>query len=150
MKKQIRRFLVGLVANIFIFGVMTYANAKNVSGKEEQQQITSGSAIVMARVDPNMEYYRNLFYNYFEDGYFETRDNGVCLTLHPKLWAWSDTDKSNAWMSVYANFYRDWRWDNTSIMKKQFYCHARFIYQLVEREWNLEPWRTEMDPIDCN
>lgn len=105
---------------------------------------------IFLRYDPGLEEYRDMFYDYFHSGYWENRSNGVCLTLHPKLWAWSELDKYNAWMSVYATYYRSNYWDNTEIMRQQFYCHARFIYQLIERDWNLEPWKTSIDPINCN
>jgi|GEM_PF-6282213 len=136
-------FLVMLIILIVFCGKVAYADSDPYSGLP----VNNTSPL---RVDPNLQRYREMFHDYFLDGYFEKRSNGVCLTLHPKYWAWSNQDKLNAWMSVYATFYRDWRWDNTEIMKQQFYCHARLIYRLIEREWNLEPWRTSMNPIDCN
>lgn len=91
-----------------------------------------------------------IFDHYFEDGYFERRGNQICLTLYPQRWFWSRKDKALAWAAVHDLFHRDERWDHTEVMKQQFYCHARFVYQLVEREWNLEPVRTTMNFWNCN
>lgn len=121
-----------------------------VEAKEDSFQTESINNKVEIRYDPNLEQYKEMFSKYFHSGYFEKRNGKMTLTLHPKLWAWSSTDKSNAWMSVYANFYKSQHWNNTKVMRDQFYCHARLIYQLVEREWNLEPWRTSMNSITCN
>ena len=91
-----------------------------------------------------------VFHTYFNDGYFESRSGEICLTLYPKRWAWLPSDKQKAWDAVVAKFSDDPRWYHTDVMKQQFYCHARFVYQLFEREWNLEPWRTSMDFFTCN
>ena len=64
---------------------------------------------------------------YFSYSYFETRSNGV--TLSPGNHS---------------------KWDNTEIMQEQFYCHARLGYSAMESEWNLEPWRTSMNPFTYN
>ncbi|WP_353885718.1 DUF2599 domain-containing protein [uncultured Eggerthella sp.] len=65
-------------------------------------------------------------------------------------YAWSDVDKLNGWNTIYFNFSNDYRWANTSTMKEQFYCHARLVYSVIAGEWNLEPWRTSMNPFTCN
>ncbi len=92
----------------------------------------------------------SVFPKFFDYGYFEKRYNGDTLSLGNKKKHWSSKDKANGWNSVMARFYDDSRWDNTSVMEEQFYCHARLGYAAIEYEWNLEPWRTEMNPITCN
>lgn len=101
-------------------------------------------------LDPTKEYWKyQVFPNYFSYGYFEQRDSGVTLSLGNKLSYWSSEDKSNGWTATYIRFSEQPQWDNTEIMKEQFYCHARLVYSAVEQEWNLEPWRTHMDPFTC-
>lgn len=87
---------------------------------------------------------------YFSYSYFETRSNGVTLTLGNKLSYWSSDDKATGWTAVHVSFRNHSYWDNTDIMKEQFYCHARLGYSAIESEWNLEPWRTSMNYITCN
>lgn len=102
-------------------------------------------------IDPDELYWLQQFPVYFDYGYFEERANGWTLSLGPvQRSVWSSSDKSNGWNSVYTKFRNNARWDNTDIMKEQFYCHARLVYSAVEEEWNLEPWRTSMNPITCN
>ncbi|WP_302396316.1 DUF2599 domain-containing protein [Eggerthella sinensis] len=92
--------------------------------------------------------------DYFD--YAEFRGSSVSnanLAMMPKgnfKYAWSDVDKLNGWNTIYFNFSNDYRWANTSTMKEQFYCHARLVYSVIAGEWNLEPWRTSMNPFTCN
>lgn len=87
---------------------------------------------------------------YFSCSYFETRSNGVTLSLGNKLSYWSANDKSIGWNAVRISYQNNSKWDNTEIMQEQFYCHARLGYSAIESEWNLEPWRTSMNPFTCN
>lgn len=104
-----------------------------------------------ARIDPDELYWKQQFPTYFSYGYFEQRSNGWTLSLGSKnQGVWTSTAKSNGWNSVYAKFKDNSHWNNTDIMKEQFYCHARIAYSTMEEEWNLEPWRTSMNPITCN
>ena len=104
----------------------------------------------MTRMDPDEQYYLNLFWRYFNTGYWEWRSNGVCLTLKNKLNYWSSSDKANGWAATYTKFRKSSNWRNTNVMQQQFYCHARLGYAAYEHTWNLEPWRTSMNPITCN
>ena len=87
---------------------------------------------------------------YFSYSYFETRSNGVCLTLGNRLSYWSNSDKATGWMAVRISFQNHAYWVNTDIMEQQFYCHARLGYAIFETEWNLEPWKTSINSITCN
>ena len=102
------------------------------------------------RYDPDEMYWKRQFPTYFHYGYFEYRSSGWTLSLGPKLTYWTGTDKANGWNAVYAKFHNNTNWANTSVMKDQFYCHARLGYAYFAGEWNLEPWRTSMNPITCN
>ncbi len=103
------------------------------------------------RYDPDELYYWKLFPSYFRSGYWEYRNGKITLTLNPiNTGIWLNSQKSNGWNSTYARFYKDSDWKNTSIMREQFYCHARLGYSSIETEWNLEPWRTSINPILCN
>lgn len=104
----------------------------------------------MTRMDPDEQYYLNLFWRYFNTGYWEWRSSGVCLTLKNKLNYWSSSDKANGWAATYTKFRKSSNWRNTYVMQQQFYCHARLGYAAYEHTWNLEPWRTSMNPITCN
>ena len=92
------------------------------------------------------------FFDYFYEGYWETRSNGLCLSLFPVTGRvnWTDADKLSAWNHVYSRYSGSSNWDNTACMKEQFYCHARLAYAIVEDEWNLEPWKTSINAITCN
>lgn len=87
---------------------------------------------------------------YFSYGYFEERYDGTTLSLGNKLSYWSSEDKDTGWTATHISFGKDPQWDNTECMKEQFYCHARLVYALIEKEWNLEPWKTSIDPFTCN
>lgn len=101
--------------------------------------------------DPVEQYWRDeVLPQYFSYSYFETRSNGVCLSLGNKLSYWSSDDKSTGWTAVRMTYRNHRYWDNTEIMKEQFYCHARLGYAAIENEWNLEPWKTSVNPITCN
>ncbi|MSA99052.1 DUF2599 domain-containing protein [Finegoldia sp. BIOML-A3] len=94
--------------------------------------------------------YKAMFNRFFYTGYWENRSNGITLTLKNKKSYWSAADKKNGWNATYAMFHGSSNWRNTSIMQKQFYCHARLGYAAYEKEWNLEPWRTKMNSVTCN
>lgn len=104
----------------------------------------------MTRMDPDEQYYLNLFWRYFNNGYWEWRANVLCLTLQSKLNYWSSSDKANGWAATYTRFRKSSNWRNTNIMQQQFYCHARLGYAVYDHTWNLEPGRTSMNPITCN
>lgn len=118
------------------------------SSLEAEMEISSD--IIQPQYDPDQMYWINQFPNYFSYGRFETRSNGITLSLGNFKSYWSSTDKINGWNSVYAKFASSSNWNNTNIMKEQLYCHARLGYAAIEAEWNLEPWRTSMNPITCN
>lgn len=106
---------------------------------------------VFLRYDPLEQYYvQTVFPSYFSYGYFETRSNGITLSLGNTKSYWSSEDKAEGWTATYMKFRNNSNWNNTNIMKEQFYCHARLGYVFIEQEWNLEPWRTSMNPITCN
>lgn len=96
------------------------------------------------------QYWREQFPTYFSYGYWGTNYFGDTLSLGNKLSIWSVDDKANGWQATYMMFRNHRKWDNTDIMKEQFYCHARLGYAAFEEEWNLEPGRTTMNPITCN
>lgn len=110
----------------------------------------SKSTLVQPHYDAIDEYWKQFFHNYFSYGYFEVRDNGWCLSLGNKLSYWSNEDKATGWSATYASFHNNSHWDNTSVMEDQFYCHARLVYAALQDEWNLEPWKTSINPITCN
>ncbi len=106
---------------------------------------------VSLRYDPLEQYYvQTVFPSYFSYGYFETRSDGVTLSLGNTKSYWSPEDKAEGWTATYMKFRNNSNWNNTNIMQEQFYCHARVVYAYLEQEWNLEPWRTSMNPITCN
>lgn len=96
--------------------------------------------------------YLKIFNEYFKNGYWETRDSGLTLSLEviSKTLKWPESDKDRAWNATYVLFSDNSNWSNTEMMKKQFYCHARMGYSLMEDVWNLEPWRETMNPLTCN
>ena len=91
------------------------------------------------------------FYDFFEDGYWEKRDDGWTLKLFPKSelrWSYiSNRGANRAWQYIKAKFSYDFQWDNTESMRKQFMCHVHKAP--LKKSWNIEPWRT--DPgFNCN
>lgn len=111
---------------------------------DDEIEAADENATVM-RVDPDYQYYYNLFPTYFYSGMWEYRADGVCLTLNPinAMW-WSSGDKDAAWNATYARFgYYNasghWPSSATDTLREQFYCHARLGYSAIETEWNLEP-----------
>lgn len=92
--------------------------------------------------------------DYFEySGWRGTSGQSVNLAMMPKgnfKYFWSETDKANGWALVNWNYGMDYRWQNTNNMRDQFYCHARLVYSAAAGEWNLEPWKTSMNPFTCN
>lgn len=143
MKKIVSILMMFLLSITVFTGSVKATENQNeeVANKPEQEVL---------RYDPTLQAYRNMFNKYFSDGYFEKRSSGITLTLFPKMWNWSKEDTDNARMSVYASFYRSQYWDNTDTMRRQFYCHAKLIYRIIEKEWNLEPWRTSISDFTCN
>lgn len=98
----------------------------------------------------DLMYWINQFPKYFSSGKWTTRDSGINLALRPiNVVYWSSSDTTNGWNATYSMFYDDPQWDNTDCMKDQFYCHARLALAAGD-EWNLEPWRTSINPITCN
>lgn len=121
----------------------------------DEEIANSNTLPTLERVDPDWQYYNSLFPTYFSSGYWETRADGLCLTLNPiNAPQWSSQAKDLAWNATYARFgYNggsNWPNNKTAIMREQFYCHARLVYSSIETVWNLEPWRTSMNPITCN
>ena len=116
-----------------------------------QQDIELGHSGIQPIYDPDEQYWNQQFISYFSTGYWETRDNGICLSLFPRTPTyWSDSQKLTAWNATFSKFHNDSKWDNTSCMEEQFYCHARLYTSMIETEWNLEPWKTSINPIFCN
>ena len=111
----------------------------------------SESQAIQPRYDAIAAEWAARFPEFFSYGYFEKRDNGWTLSMAPYTkHIWSDQEKSDGWQATYGKFKDNTHWDNTEIMKEQFYCHARLGYSFAQTEWNLEPWRTQMDPFTCN
>ena len=98
----------------------------------------------------DLAYWISQFPKYFSYGGWKTGAQGINLALRPiNNVYWSASDMENGWNATYSKFYDDPQWDNTNCMKAQFYCHARRPIA-AQGEWNLEPWRTSIDPIFCN
>ncbi len=116
---------------------------------EMQEMPTLDNPIL--RADPDDQYWKGQFSNYFSYGYFQNTGNWN-LALMPKDRGipWTATKKSNGWNSVYSKFRTNSHWANTTCMKEQFYCHARLFYATAAGEWNLEPWKTSISSITCN
>lgn len=111
----------------------------------------SESQAIQPRYDPIAAEWAARFPEFFSYGYFENRDSGWTLSMAPHTkHIWSDQEKSDGWQATYCKFKQNVHWDNTNIMREQFYCHARLGYSFAQDEWNLEPWRTSMDPFTCN
>ncbi|MGP1361539.1 MAG: DUF2599 domain-containing protein [Candidatus Fimenecus sp.] len=103
------------------------------------------------RIDPDKAYWINKFWEMFNYGRWDMRPTGITLSLGPKNHGiWTSKQKSNGWNAISAKFCESHYWNNTECMKQQFYCHARLGYAAVEQEWNLEPWKTTINPITCN
>ncbi|MSA97283.1 DUF2599 domain-containing protein [Finegoldia sp. BIOML-A2] len=94
--------------------------------------------------------YKAMFNRFFYTGYWKNRSDGISLALKNKKSYWTADDKNNGWNATYAMFHGSSYWRNTSMMKKQFYCHARLGYAAYEDEWNLEPWKTSINSFTCN
>jgi len=120
--------------------------------QQEIEEANNTISLIRPRVDPEAEYYKAMFPTYFYSGYWEMRDSGICLTLNRKSILVGGTSESinNAWIATYFKFSNSSNWQNTSMMEKQFYCHARLAWSVIESEWNLEPWKTSMNVITCN
>lgn len=99
-------------------------------------------------------YWIGQFPNYFNYGTWKYDNQGRAnLALGPiNTGIWSSTDAANGWNATYTKFRNDSQWGNKNVacMKDQFYCHARPVYSTIAGEWNLEPWRSSMNPITCN
>gem|GEM_PF-3794937 len=79
------------------------------------------------------------YYNYFSDGYWQHRSEGVSLSLYPKKVFYLDSTLEDAWTEVIYMHRSSPNWYNEAGMYKQFKCHN--MYAPNKRPWNLEPWR---------
>ena len=95
------------------------------------------------------------YHDYFEYSWWRQRDyDGTqkwCLSIEPKAsYSWQEPNASQyAWNIIYNMHGQSSRWDNTLSMEKQFMCHAHFAGGW-KTPWNLEPWRTNVNPFTCN
>lgn len=117
---------------------------------------------VAQAIDNSTPYYETPsgkeFEYYFRDAYWQLREykelgyqKDWCLTIVPnqdRNWGLLSSDREQAWNYILARFGNDYRWDNESILKKQFNCHVR--YNFFKKVWNIEPWRTSYNFVDCN
>lgn len=141
MKSNIKFLLLIILG--FILSFSNVSSAKDTNSNYELQYVTPGS---------------NSFEYYFEDAYWRQREykelgwrKAWCLTLIPnrnRSYGIFQTDNEIAWSYVVARFSNDYRWNNESIMRRQFMCHCR--YARYKSDWNIEPWRTSMNPVNCN
>ncbi len=110
--------------------------------------------VAMPAYNADELYWIGQFPNYFYYGTWKYNDQGLPnLALGPiNTGIWSSADTANGWNATYTKFRNDSQWANKNVacMKEQFYCHARPIYSTVAGEWNIEPWKTSMNPITCN
>ncbi len=87
--------------------------------------------------------------------YFDDRgdapDNEYYLSVMPRSNSlWQETNGSqNAWNRLYDSHSQSSHWHNTASMEKQFMCHAHFAGGW-KTPWNLEPWKTNVNPFTCN
>ena len=79
------------------------------------------------------------YYNYFSDGYWQHRSDGVSLSLYPRKTFYLDSTLEDAWSEVIYMHSSSPNWSNERGMYKQFKCHN--MYAPNKRPWNLEPWR---------
>ncbi|OLR65572.1 DUF2599 domain-containing protein [Peptoniphilus porci] len=79
------------------------------------------------------------YYNYFSDGYWQHRTDGVSLSLYPRKTFYLDSTLEDAWSEVIYMHGSSPNWSNERGMYKQFKCHN--MYAPNKRPWNLEPWR---------
>ena len=121
---------------------------REIASSEEQAGLSSGF-----RVNTDEQYWKAQFPKYFNYGTWKSDGRGPNLALGPKnKGVWSESDKANGWNATYTMFRNSPQWNNRNVqvMKEQFYCHARLGYSTFAGEWNLEPWRTAMNPVTCN
>ncbi|MFV0502462.1 MAG: DUF2599 domain-containing protein [Lachnospirales bacterium] len=107
------------------------------------------------RINPDIADAIRYYGTYIKSSDWINRSGVISLSINPKginsvKDAWNNLEKERAWGAIYAAHYRDSKWRNTSVMKKQFYCHARLFYSSFKQPWNLEPHKTSIDPIRCN
>lgn len=102
------------------------------------------------RYNEDVAYWIGQFPNYFSYGRWGVSSSGVNLALGPRSGvSWTSGNISNAWNATYSKFHGDSQWQHTNCMKSQFYCHAQ-LSAFAGSEWNLEPWKTSINPITCN
>lgn len=79
------------------------------------------------------------YYNYFSDGYWIHRSEGISLSLYHIKTFYLDSTLEDAWSEVIYMHSSSPNWENEGGMFKQFKCHN--MYASNKRPWNLEPWR---------
>lgn len=118
--------------------------------KEIEFAASSSSSAIVPMADPDETYWSGQFPNYFFYGRWIDREAGISLSLHPRnggIWVLSDSN--NAWNTVFARFHRNSNWANSASMQEQFFCHWR-LASGIKLPWNLEPWKTSVNPYTCN
>ena len=96
------------------------------------------------RVNPSPD-----FDVYFSSGQWITRNGVISLSLYPiNPKTWSTVAVGYAWDAVTARFSFYSYWQNASVLREQFYCHA--LFAAWKSPWNLEPSKTSINPITCN
>lgn len=128
------------------------------SGDLEQQiiLITEGNIILeklMAAEEEYQQSSRNVFgttyKDYFEKSYWITRDGEISLSIYPINLAWSTSQIETTWDIIRGVHESDREWDNTQTMRSQYWCHVNFAGSM-KTPWNIEPWKTSINPFTCN
>jgi hypothetical protein len=89
------------------------------------------------------------FSEFYSGSKWNTRNDGVTLSLNPKKAAWAKNPspivqahyEKTRWDVVYNKHKKDKQWKNTASMKAQLKCHAETV-RGIKNPWNIEPWRT--------
>lgn len=87
---------------------------------------------------------------WYADDRGDAPENEYYLSVMPKsnsMWQ-EPNGAENAWNRLYYMHGQSSHWYNTASMEKQFLCHAHFAGGW-KTPWNLEPWRTNVNPFTC-
>ena len=143
-----------------------YVDAVNRGDVEKQKELydlghstlqkeidTSRAALsseTILRANQDEQYWISQFPNLFASGNWITREAGISLSLNPLsvVRYGYQSDAARGWNSVYSKYRKDYRWNNTSSMEGQYYCHWRNAK--VKTYWNLEPYKATFNPYNCN
>lgn len=89
---------------------------------------------------------------YFTEVKWEKRSDGICLTIYPTTYLTdfheSTTIYNQSWTALRNHYSKDSYWKNESCLKKQYMCHC--FYGRLNIPWNIEPYKTSINPITCN